>query len=283
MNIIKSDSLGFCSGVRRAITVITAAAKKNGRIETLGALVHNSQVIEKLRELNIETVPDIGSASGNILAVSAHGVSPAVLAQIKHRGLEILDTTCPFVKRAQTAARVLAAAGFFTIVYGEAEHPEVKGILGWTGKRGMATLDIDPLKIIPELPRRIGLVSQTTQVPSDFLDFANALTRAGFQRDSEIRIIDTICHETRKRQSDTLIIAKMSDLVLVAGGHDSANTRRLFNLCSSITDAHWIETALDIKPEWLSGKGTIGVTAGTSTDDETVNDIIRALGNLHPI
>ena len=280
MEIIKPESLGFCSGVRRAITMITAAASKNNGIETLGLLVHNNQVIEKLRELNIKPVLNIRSARGRIIAISAHGVSPRIFEEIKKSGLDVLDTTCPFVRRAQKAAQNFAAAGFFTLVYGEADHSEVSGILGWAGEKGMATLDANSLKKLPETPRRIGVVSQTTQIPSDFIKFSSALMRTCFQRDSEIRIVDTICHETRERQTNTLKMAIRSDVIIVVGGNNSANTRRLYKLCSSITNTHWIETSSEIRSEWLNGSQTIGVTAGTSTDDDTINGVIKSLKKM---
>jgi 4-hydroxy-3-methylbut-2-enyl diphosphate reductase len=277
MDIIKPETLGFCSGVRRAITLITAAARKNDGIETLGALVHNSQVIEKLRQMNINPVQDVASARGRIIAISAHGASPVIFTEIKDRGLDVLDTTCPFVRRAQKAAENLSAAGFFTLIFGEAEHPEVKGILGWAGDKGMATLDADSLKKLPEIPRRTGLVSQTTQVPSDFSEFCSAFITTGFRRDAEVRIVDTICHETRERQAETIRMAKRSDAVIVVGGRNSANTRRLYKLCSSIIATYWIETSSEIEPEWLKGRQTVGVTAGTSTDDDTIDDVLRSL------
>ena len=280
IKVIRADSLGFCSGVRRAIDIITEAARERGGIETLGALVHNKQVVQKLGKLGINTVDDISLVKGDTVVISAHGVGPAVSEAIRLRGLKAIDTTCSFVKRAQAAARKLAEEGFFVVVYGDTDHPEVKGILGWAGGRGMATLEAADLGRLPEIPRRLGMLSQTTQIPVDFIRFAKEIIDMAFVKDAEIRLIDTICHETRRRQADTLDMAGRSDLVIVIGGRNSANTRRLYELCRAAAETRWIETAGEIDPSWLKGKGTIGVTAGTSTDDQTIEEVAGRLEKL---
>jgi 4-hydroxy-3-methylbut-2-enyl diphosphate reductase len=280
IKIIKAASLGFCPGVRRAIDITMQVAKEQGGVETLGALVHNRQVLKKLAGSGVSTVSEISSINGDKVIISAHGASPRVLADIDSRGLTIIDTTCSFVKRAQNVARRLADDGFFILIYGDVNHPEVKGILGWADNHGMAALNARDLGCLPEMPQRLGILSQTTQIPADFLRFVNEVLDLAFGKDSEIRVIDTICHETRRRQADTLSMAKESDLVLVIGGRNSANTRRLFELCSAAAETHHIETADEIEPGWLTGKKGIGLAAGASTDDETIDEVITRLENL---
>jgi 4-hydroxy-3-methylbut-2-enyl diphosphate reductase len=278
--ISKAASLGFCMGVRRAIDSITAVAGERGGVETLGALVHNQQVLKKLSSIGVNIVNESSKIKGDTVVISAHGVSPQVMQDIKEHGIHVIDTTCPFVKRAQVAARKLAQAGFYTLVFGDVAHPEVKGILGWTQGQGMATLEARDLKKLDTLPQRLGILSQTTQIPSAFGAFVKDVIDMALLKDAEIRIIDTLCHDIRRRQSDTLKMAKSSDLVLVIGGRNSANTRHLFDLCSTVAETRLIETAAEIDPGWLTGKEHIGVTAGASTDDETIDEVMAQLARL---
>lgn len=278
--IIQAESLGFCMGVRRAIDRITEVALSRGGVETLGALVHNQQVLNKLAGIGVDIVDDASHIKGDTVVISAHGVSPRVMDDLKSRGLDIIDTTCPFVKRAQMAARKLAEAGFYTLVYGDGSHPEVKGILGWAQDNGMATQQAADLKRLEAVPLRLGVVSQTTQIPSAFRAFTKEVIDLALVKDAEIRIVDTLCHDIRRRQADALVMARSADLVLVIGGRSSANTRHLFDLCSTVTETHLIETAADIDPGWLAGKMRIGVTAGASTDDETIAQVNTRLESL---
>ncbi len=278
--IKKASNIGFCMGVRRAIDIITDVAEKQGGVETLGALVHNQQVLGKLAERGVRIVDDIQDVKGDTVVISAHGVGPKVTDEIASRELKVIDTTCPFVKRAQVAARKLADAGFYTVVFGDVNHPEVKGILGWAEGKGMATLDARCLEKLHELPKKLGLLSQTTQIPEAFSRFVKDVLDIALVKDAEIRIIDTLFHDIRRRQADTLKMAKGSDVVFVIGGRNSANTKHLFELCATVADTHQIETAKDIKPAWLKNKPKIGVTAGASTDDETIDEVMERLAGL---
>jgi 4-hydroxy-3-methylbut-2-enyl diphosphate reductase len=194
--------------------------------------------------------------------------------------LNVIDTTCAFVKRAQVAARRLSSAGFYTIVYGDGEHPEVRGILGWADGKGMATLDAAALRNIQDMPRKLGLLSQTTQIPQAFAAFVKEVVDIALVKDAEIHVIDTLCHDIRRRQTDTLEMAEGSDIVFVIGGRNSANTKHLLELCATVAHVYQIETASDIDPLWLCGKKKIGVTAGASTDDATIDDVMLRLRAL---
>jgi 4-hydroxy-3-methylbut-2-enyl diphosphate reductase len=178
------------------------------------------------------------------------------------------------------AARKLALAGFYTVVFGDVNHPEVKGILGWAEGKGMATLDARELSKLEEMPRKLGILSQTTQIPEAFSHFVKDVIDIALVKDAEIRIIDTLCHDIRRRQADTLKMAQDSDIVFVIGGRNSANTKHLFELCSTVADTRLIETAAEIDLSWLKNKNKIGVTAGASTDDETIDDVMACLRDV---
>ena len=273
MIIEKTDELGFCFGVKRAIDIVERIARERGGVETLGAVVHNQQVLQRLDKIGVKIVKDVDEIQGDTIVISAHGVSPELEEAIRARQLKIIDTTCPFVRRAQRTAQRLAQSGFFTIIYGDAIHPEVKGLLGWAKGKGVATLDEKSLAELAPLPRHLGVLSQTTQIPARFAEFARKLIDSAFTKDSELRIIDTICHDIRKRQAAALNLASKVDLMLVIGGHNSANTKHLAELCSTVTRTYLIETAEEIQPSWLQGQSHIGITAGTSTDEPTINEV----------
>lgn len=275
--IEKAGKTGFCAGVRRAINILEKVAAERRGVETLGAIVHNQQVLNKLAGIGVRIVDSIDEIQGDTVVTSSHGVSPELEEKIRKRHNKVVSTTCHDVRRAQSAAEKLVESGFFVIVYGDANHPEVKGILGWAKGEGMATLDEKSIAILDPLPRRLGILSQTTQVPTHFADFVKGIIDLTLTKNSEIHIIDTICHDLRKRQTAALELAHRADLILVVGGRSSANTNRIAELCSQATETHLIETADDIQLNWLKGKHHIGVTSGASTAEETVEEVMKRL------
>ena len=280
MKIEKTKEIGFCYGVKRAIDILERLARERGGVETLGAVVHNQQVLQRLAEIGVRVVPGIDDIRGNTVAISSHGASPEVEEKLQARHIQVVNTTCPFVHRVQIAARRLARSGFFVIIYGDADHTEVKSVLGWAGGKGVATLDENLVARLDPLPRRLGILSQTTQIPAHFTQFVKRLIDLVFTRDSELRIIDTICHDIRRRQAEALDLAGRVDLMLVIGGRGSANTGRLTELCSKVTETHLIETAEEISPAWFRGKKRIGVTSGASTPEQTIDEVLTRLASL---
>ena len=276
----KATAIGFCMGVSRAIEILEKVARQRGGVETLGAVVHNQQVLCRLADIGVRIVDNVDELQGKTVVISSHGVGPQVIEQIKSRNIDVVDTTCAFVKRAQIAACRLAEAGFFTIIFGDAAHPEVKSILGWAGGKGMAMQDAADFKRLGKSSRRLGVLSQTTQIPAAFARFTKDIIDIALVKDSELRIIDTICHDIRRRQADTLKLAEESDLLLVVGGQTSANSRHLVELCFKAAETYLIQTADDIQPGWLKDKSIIGVTSGASTDEQTIDEVIARLESL---
>jgi 4-hydroxy-3-methylbut-2-enyl diphosphate reductase len=246
LRIEKAGEVGFCFGVKRAVDILERVAGERGGVETLGAVVHNQQVLQRLAGVGVRVAKGVNDIQGDTVVISAHGVNPQLEEEARTRHIKLIDTTCPFVRRAQVAARRLAESGFFVVIYGDINHPEVKGVLGWAKNRGVATLD------------------------EKFIGSALA-------KDSELRIIDTICHDTRKRQAAAVKLANRVDLMLVIGSHTSANTNRIAELCSMATTTHLIESADGIQPLWFQGQHYIGVTAGASTAMETINEVLVRL------
>jgi len=280
MKIEKTKEIGFCFGVKRAVAMLEKAAAERDSVETLGAVVHNQQVLQRLEALGVRVVRSVSEVRGRTVAIASHGASPLVEAELRERGLEVINTTCPFVHRVQIAARRLSQGGFFVVVYGDAAHTEVKGVLGWAEGKGLATRDAAAVAGLLPLPRRIGVLSQTTQVPVDFTIFARQLLDLAFIRDSELRIIDTICHGIRTRQAEALELAGRVDLMLVIGGRSSANTSRLAELCATITETRLVQSAEDIVPAWFKDRATVGITSGASTPEATIDEVTRRLAEL---
>jgi 4-hydroxy-3-methylbut-2-enyl diphosphate reductase len=207
-------------------------------------------------------------------------VGPEVAAEIRKRDLKIIDTTCRFVHRAQSVAQRLSKSGFFVVVYGDVNHPEVKGILAWAGGNGIATLNAQKIAELKPLPGHIGVLAQTTQIPANFNEFIKNLINITLHRDSELHIVDTICHDIRRRQESAQKLANKVDLMFVVGDHTSANTNRLAELCNRLTKTYLIETAAEIQPEWLKGHWHIGITGGASTAEETITEVQTRLEKL---
>ncbi|MBM4447114.1 MAG: 4-hydroxy-3-methylbut-2-enyl diphosphate reductase [Chloroflexi bacterium] len=279
VEVKKAREFGLCFGVRRAIKIIDKAAKENQEIATLGPIVHNRLVVANLADAGVKVINELDQVEDRVIAITSHGAPPQLLAQIQARKLSIIDTTCPIVRSAQKAAKKLAQAGFRVIIFGEATHPEVKGLLGWAGNDAVATLNGEEVAQL-KLPRRLGIISQTTQSHAKFVEFINEVIRAVFPDVQELRIINTLCQETRKRQEAAIELAEKSDLMIVVGGHNSANTQRLAEICSPIVETHLIETAAEIERGWLSGKRHVGVTAGASTPDEAIEEVVLKLKSL---
>jgi len=278
--IERVSDIGFCFGVRRAIEMLERTAAEKGEIDSLGAAVHNDRVIRKLKNSGINVIENLEAVKSKIVAISSHGVSPEVESSLMTTGTNVLDTTCPFVRRAQLAARQLAEAGFQVIIFGDANHPEVKGLLGWAQGKGLATLSSRELKDRGDLSLHAGIIAQTTQIPENFLQFAGEVLKIVYRRDAEIRIVDTICPGVRKRQTISLEVARKADLMLVIGGRNSANTRRLAELCSEVTETHLISSAEDLDPLWLNNRKLVGITSGTSTPDEVIEEVEKKLREI---
>jgi 4-hydroxy-3-methylbut-2-enyl diphosphate reductase len=278
--IEKAARTGFCFGVRQAITLLEKVARERGGVETLGAVVHNQQVLQNLAKIGVRVVNNIEDIRGATVVTSSHGISPDLEERLRDLHSEVISTTCPNVHRAQSAAARLAKSSFFVIVYGNADHPEVKGILGWAKDKGMATTDEKAVAALKPLPRKIGVLAQTTQVPAHFREFVKKIIDLALTKNSEIHVIDTICNDLRERQAAALELARRADLMLVVGGRSSANTNRLAELCSRVTETHLIETAADIRSSWFKGKKHIGVTSGASTAEDTVEEVMKRLKEM---
>jgi (E)-4-hydroxy-3-methyl-but-2-enyl pyrophosphate reductase len=275
---IAADS-GFCFGVRRALSLIARARRASGRpFYSLGPLIHNPQTVERLRErYNVTPITGLHEARGGLVIVRTHGVSPAVYSEAEAQGIELLDATCPFVLRVQRQARELADKGYSVVVLGESHHPEVEAVLAHAGGQALVVSGVQDLPA--ELGGRIGLVVQTTQEPASLGALASELAT----RCEELRLHNTICQATRRRQSSALEVASRSDVMIVVGGNNSANTRRLWQICRRQgKPCYHIEVREELDPRWFAGMEKVGVTGGASTPKAEIRGVAEAITQMGP-
>src|SRR5215211_6078187 len=292
--VVVADELGYCWGVRRALDIIQEAADKSGPVAPVGDIIHNPQVVERLKSRGVEgagSVQDALERGFRRVAITAHGMGPHLAEQAASANLELIDTTCPLVTKVQRLAQKLVRQGYFLVVYGDAYHPEVKGVLGWAGttkavaakklsdlpwnaKRG----DVGPGKVSP--PRKVALVSQTTKNVDDLMAFARELQDMVVPEGGEFRLCNTICEPTSERQNalKRLVERDRCDLILAIGGRKSSNTARLAEVGSKLGVASYhIERPEDIQAEWLESARTVGITAGASTPDDVIQEVVDSL------
>jgi 4-hydroxy-3-methylbut-2-enyl diphosphate reductase len=279
MKIIRASEMGYCFGVRRAVEMMEQEADRGLAIASLGSVVHNPQVVERLRERGVDVINTLDAIGDRRVAITAHGVGPGVLEDARARGLEVVDTTCPIVTRAQQWAKRLLEDGFAVIVFGDPEHKEVRGILGWARGKAITLRDEAEIDTLPEdLPSKIGVLVQTTHTEARFTSFVHRLMERRMHRISELRVINTLCNATTGQQAAALHLAQDVEVMVVVGGRESANTRHLAEICAEAGVATYhVERPDELEPSWFAGAGTVGVTAGASTPDFVIDAVVERL------
>lgn len=274
MEIKVSQHAGFCFGVKRAMELIEKAKKDGKKIYTLGPIIHNPQVVAKLEKEGVGVINDGDSIEdGSVVVIRSHGITKEAEENLRKKNVEVLDSTCPFVKNAQKKAEELYKQGYSVYIYGEKEHPEVKAILSYTDYKGVVISSPEQIK---DVKKKIGIVSQTTRNKKGFANVCSAIIEKGY----EVCIYNTICDATFLRQEDAIAIASDSDFAIVIGGKNSANTTKLYEIVKEITEAVHIETADELDFEQLKKYKRIGVTAGASTPDFIIDDVKRKIKNI---
>ena len=274
MKIYRARHGGFCFGVKRAIKMALEAAKKAEGVYSLGPLIHNRLAVEDLRQKGISPVEKIRTIKGKqVIIIRSHGVAPDALRRLESRNCEIIDATCPRVRRAQRYVEKLIDEGYYVVIVGEKDHPEVRGLLGYGASH--ATIYKDGHKI---KKKKLGVVPQTTLNQERF---NNAV--ADLMSDAmEMKIFNTICRETVLRISEATKLAGKADIMIVVGGKNSANTTRLYQICKKLKRSYHIESAGEIKRSWFKGTKSVGITAGASTPKKQVDDVVKKIRKMFP-
>jgi 4-hydroxy-3-methylbut-2-enyl diphosphate reductase len=272
MEIVLAKSAGFCFGVRRATQMAFEAAAAHEHICSLGPVIHSPQVVKRLAEQGVEVVTDVEDIPPGSVIIRSHGVTAEEMNKVQEKNLTIVDTTCPFVKKAQEYAARLSEEGYTVVIVGEVEHPEVQGIVSYSGDAVVHVVaDAKQAVALPRM-KKVGIVAQTTQLYENLKDIMDIC----LAKSQELRVFNTICDATSERQNEAREIARSVDLMFVIGGHASANTSRLASICREIQPQTWhIETTEEIHPEWFVGVKKVGVTAGASTPRWLIDEVVE--------
>lgn len=276
-NVVIAKEAGYCYGVERAIKIVEEALAENEKVYSLGPIIHNPQVVKELSEKGLITVEDTENIpDGATVIIRSHGVPPLIIDKLKSRNAKIIDATCPFVRRAQLFARKLHGEGYDVLVIGEPEHPEVIGILGYVGKNAKVASSQEEVARLPCVKKR-GIVFQTTQSGSVIEEVSAEIIK----RSEEVLIFNTICEATTERQNSAMELARKSNIVIVVGGKNSGNTKRLFDICRSINEkTYWVETADEIDDKWFEKSIVVGVTAGASTPRKIIDEVVGRIKSI---
>ncbi|MCK5241161.1 4-hydroxy-3-methylbut-2-enyl diphosphate reductase [bacterium] len=277
MEISLAKNAGHCFGVKAAIQIAFETAKKEQQaIYTLGPIIHNPQVVEKLEKEGVVAVNNLSEIDKGVIIIRSHGVPPQFIEEAKARQLTVVDATCPFVKRAQNLAKKMVDQGYKLVILGDAAHPEVEGIVGTVSGAAEVVSGPEEAARLPK-NKQCGLIAQTTQSLQNLQQVASAL----LTRTSTLKVMNTICNATTELQQETRLLAQTVDLMLVVGGLNSANTSRLAEISRKVgVRTRHIETAREIQTDWFQDVRQVGVTAGTSTPDWIINEVMEQLSSL---
>jgi 4-hydroxy-3-methylbut-2-enyl diphosphate reductase len=278
MKVIRAEEMGMCFGVRDALHA-TRAVPDPTQVTIHGELVHNPRVARQLADAGFRQSPEDSRspvAGTPMVLITAHGVSNVERLRLAAANTAVIDTTCPLVRRAHDAAQTLRAEGRHVLLIGKAGHVEVRGIVEDLERYDVIGAADDVTRYES---RRLGVVCQTTMPPDVVAEVCARIRR--LNPDADIRLIDTVCRPTKLRQRSLLDLVRRVNAVVVVGGRNSNNTRWLVRVCREHqTPALHVESADDLDPAWFDGVGTVGLTAGTSTLDDTIDEVERALVHM---
>jgi 4-hydroxy-3-methylbut-2-enyl diphosphate reductase len=276
MQVELASESGFCFGVRRAIQLATETLRQRpaGTVCSLGPLIHNPQEVARLEAAGLRVIERLAQIDGGTVVIRSHGADPSVVADARRRGIEVVDATCPLVARVQQRAARLGEAGYQVLILGDRGHPEVQAVAGHC-PGAVVIGDASELAGL-SLADRVGAVAQTTASQVSFHQVAAALRQL---RIADLRVYKTICNATARRQEAARQLARRVDRVVVLGGHNSANTRALAQICRGVgVRTIHVETVAELQEADFDGARTVGVTAGASTPDWVIDQCLQSLG-----
>lgn len=277
MRVLVAENSGFCFGVKRAIKMAFESVEDGkGPAYTLGPIIHNPQMVAKMKESGIRVVDDISELWQETLIIRSHGISPAVFEEAEQRHLRVVDATCPFVRKSQRYAQSLVRKGYQVAIVGDPDHPEVEGLLGYAKEMALV-IDEECQVDRMNFGSRVGVIAQTTISPGHFQRIVEKLKT----KTDELKVYNTICDSVIARQRSTADLARKADVMIVIGGKNSANSTRLADLCRELCrTTYHVETAEEVRAEWFQGIEVVGVTAGTSTPDWIIEEILDHIRTL---
>ncbi len=274
MEIKLAKSYGFCFGVKRAINI----AENSKNAVTLGPLIHNNKEIERLkRNFNVDTISNLKDVKDkDRVIIRTHGIPKNDLKKLKTIASDIIDATCPFVTKPQQICEEMSKEGYDIVIFGDENHPEVKGVKSYVSTRAFVVLNVEDLKKY-KFHTKVAVVAQTTRKMSEYQKIVNYL----IEHCKEIRVFNTICNATFENQDAARELSKEADVMIVIGGKNSSNTKQLYTICKDNCDkSYLIESKEEVKKEWFEDAKVCGITAGASTPDWIINEIIDKIRSL---
>ena len=274
MEVLLAKSAGFCFGVKRAVDQVYELAQTGRRIYTFGPIIHNEEVVGDLEKKGVSVIADETELAGikeGVVVIRLHGVAKSVYEQIERQGLECVDATCPFVKRIHNIVEKESAAGKQILIIGNAGHPEVEGIMGWSNTPALVAETRSEIeKIACDTEKPVCIVSQTTFNYNKFQELVEIFKKRGY----DISVVNTICNATEERQTEAKEIAAKVDAMIIIGGKHSSNTRKLYEICSrECADTYFIQTLDDLHLELPKSVRLVGITAGASTPNKIIEEV----------
>ena len=278
MKVLLADERGFCFGVERAVEMVEDSLGQDETVRTLGPLIHNNEEMGRLAESGVATISEpVQIKRGETAVIRAHGVTPSVQKDLEERASKVVDATCPFVTRVQRLASRAAAEDRHVVVVGNPEHPEMIGVKGYAPEHAFVIKGEEEVSTLPKLKNPM-VVSQTTIKAKTFFDTADAIKEVA---EGETQVINTICSATRDRQDSARALAGQVDAFYVIGGQHSSNSRKLLAVCKEQCEKSFlIQTEQDIDPDDLQGVEIVGVTAGASTPNWLIDNVVKKLESL---
>lgn len=276
MKVLIAHKCGFCHGVRNAIRVANQTLEQEHNVYCLGPIIHNKDMVDQLSKNGLKTVDSADGIPSGTMLIRSHGAAPNQITKLKEQGLNIVDATCVLVKRVQHIASEFEKEGYKVVIIGEEDHPEVQAVVGCAKDVIVITTESD----IDKLPKhtKLGVICQTTQSPEHFGRMLGAIGQCDF---SELKVINTLCNEAIKRQESAVELCKQVDIMFVLGGLDSANTKRLAELCRTFNkQTYHLQNWKELDKNLLLNKKSAGVTAGASTPDWIIDNFVKNLEKI---
>ncbi len=274
MEIKLAENYGFCFGVKRAIEI----AEESKDASTYGPLIHNKEEINRLeKNFNVTTTHEIDELENtDKVIIRTHGIVKDELDVLEKSGKEIINATCPFVTKPQEIVQEMSQKGYKVVIFGDENHPEVKGVKSYATNKPLVVMDVEDLRNV-YLGSKVAVVSQTTRKIKEFLKITNFL----IENVKEVRIFNTICNATFENQEAAYNLSKDADIMIVIGGKNSSNTKQLLSIAKeNCKDSYLIETEDELEEEWFENKKLCGITAGASTPDWIIQNIIQRIRNI---
>ena len=273
MKVIVAEECGFCHGVKNAISIAEKTLAQEDDVYSLGSIIHNKDMVERLAKSGLKTVNKVEDIQSGTVLIRSHGAAPEQIAKLKEKGVNIVDATCVLVKRVQHIAGELERDGYKVVIIGNENHPEIRAVVG-CAEDAVVIADESDLHKLPE-NARLGIVCQTTQSREYFSRMLGAIARGSF---SELKVINTLCQEAIKRQQSAVQLCKRMDIMFVLGSLESANTRKLAELCKKYnSETFHLQNWNELDKNILFGKNVAGVTAGASTPEWIIAEFVKNL------